>query len=120
MAKKRDSTVFFRSLFFRHIEHLRARTFPPNKPPPCACWQAIQNRRWTYRKSKDLIKQDPSLCYRLLRYRQLAPVGLSRHVYQVRHSFNVLGERELGEVDTAGQHPAWGRKISDFVLSSWY
>jgi c-di-GMP-related signal transduction protein len=66
-----------------------------------------------------LIKHEPSLCYRLLRYLNSPLLGLSAPVLSIRHAFNMLGERELVRwIRMAGTLAMGQDKCSDLVLSS--
>jgi len=42
-----------------------------------------------------LIKQEASLCYRLLRYLNSAVFGFSREIRSIRHALSMLGEDEI-------------------------
>jgi EAL and modified HD-GYP domain-containing signal transduction protein len=44
---------------------------------------------------EDLLKQEPSICYRLLRYLNSPIFGFALEIKSVRHAMAILGEREL-------------------------
>lgn len=44
---------------------------------------------------ESLVKQEPSLCYRLLRYLNSPAFGLLNEIRSVRHALTILGEREI-------------------------
>jgi len=68
---------------------------------------------------EDLVKREPALCYRLLRYLNSPLLGLPAPVLSIRHALNLLGEREsvrwlrMATTLVMGQE-----KSSDLVLSS--
>jgi len=118
MAKKAGFTVF-QGYFFRHIEHLRARHIPANQTTYLRLLQAIAKPEVDFTEIEGLIKHEPSLCYRLLRYLNSPLLGLSTPVLSIRHAFNVLGERELVRWIRMASTLAMGQeKCSDLVLSS--
>ena len=49
---------------------------------------------WTLLELENLVKREPSLCYRLLRYLNSPLLALSAPVNSIRHGLNLLGERE--------------------------
>ena len=68
---------------------------------------------------EDLIKHEPSLCYRLLRYLNSPLLGLASPVQSVRHALNMLGERESVRWIRMATTLVMGQeKSSDLVLSS--
>ena len=47
------------------------------------------------RRSRDLIKTEASVCYRLLRYLNSAVFGFRSEIHSVRHALSILGERDV-------------------------
>jgi EAL and modified HD-GYP domain-containing signal transduction protein len=71
------------------------------------------------REIENIIKSEPSFCYRLLRYLNSATFGFACGIHSVRHALSLLGEDEvrrwlrLVALVGAGQN-----KTSDLVLSA--
>lgn len=117
-AKKIGFTQF-QGYFFRHTEHLRARHIPANQAIYLRLLRAISKPEVDFVEIEDLIKREPSLCYRLLRYLNSPLLGLSTPVLSIRHAFNMMGERELVRWIRMASTLAMGQeKCSDLVLSS--
>jgi c-di-GMP-related signal transduction protein len=117
-AKKMGFTQF-QGYFFRHTEHLRARHIPANQGVYLRLLRAISKPEVDFAEIEDLIKREPSLCYRLLRYLNSPLMGLSTPVLSIRHAFNMMGERELVRWIRMASALAMGQeKCSDLVLSS--
>jgi c-di-GMP-related signal transduction protein len=117
-AKKTGFTQF-QGYFFRNTEHLRARHIPTNQATYLRLLQSISKPDLDFNEIEDLIKHEPSLCYRLLRYLNSPLLGLSSPVLSIRHAFNLLGERELIKWIRLASTLAMGQeKCSDLILSS--
>ena len=68
---------------------------------------------------EDLIRREPALCYRLLRYLNSPLLGVASPVLSIRHGLNLLGERELVRwIRMATAMIIGQEKSSDLVLSS--
>ena len=105
--------------FFRHVEHVRTRRIPANQTTYLRLLQAISKPEVDFSEIEGLIKHEPALCYRLLRYLNSPLLGLPSTVLSIRHAFNVLGERELVRWIRMASTMAMGQgKCSDLVLSS--
>jgi EAL and modified HD-GYP domain-containing signal transduction protein len=118
-AAKKLGFTKFQGYFFRHTEHLRARHIPANQTTYLQLLQAISKPEVDFAEIEGLIKHEPSLCYRLLRYLNSPLLGLSAPVLSIRHAFNLLGERELVRwIRMAGTLAMGREKCSDLVLSS--
>jgi EAL and modified HD-GYP domain-containing signal transduction protein len=115
----KDGFTLFQGYFFRHPERMRARHIPANQASYLHLLQAISAPQVDMAGVEDLIKRDPSLCYRLLRYLNSPLLGLSSPVQSVRHAMSLLGERELVRWIRMATTLAMGQdKCSDLVLSS--
>jgi len=111
--------TLFQGYFFRHPERMRARHISANQASSLRLLQAISTQEVDLTAVEDLIKHDPSLCYRLLRYLNSPLLGLSAPVQSVRHAMSLLGERELVRWIRMATTLAMGHdKCSDLVLSS--
>jgi c-di-GMP-related signal transduction protein len=116
---KKAGFAQFQGYFFRHTEHLRARHIPANQTIYLRLLQAIAKPEVDFDEIEDLIKHEPSMCYRLLRYLNSPLLGLSAPVLSIRHAFNFLGERELVRWIRLASTLAMGQeKCSDLILST--
>ncbi len=116
---KENGFTQFQGYFFRHPERIRARQIPANQATYLCLLQAISRPRTDFREIEDLIKREPSLCYRLLRYLNSPLMGMSSPVTSIRHALDLLGERELFRWIRMATTLVMGQdKSSDLVLSS--
>jgi c-di-GMP-related signal transduction protein len=115
----KDGFTLFQGYFFRHPERMRARHIPANQASYLRLLQAISTPQVDLATVEELIKHDPSLCYRLLRYLNSPLLGLSSPVQSVRHAMTLLGERDLVHWLRMATTLVMGQdKCSDLVLSS--
>ncbi len=109
----------FQGYFFRETRHLRARNIPANQVTYLRLLQAISSPELNLGEIEDLIKHEPSLCYRLLRYLNSPLLETHSPVLSIRHAFNLLGERELVRWIRMACTLAMGHgKSSDLALSA--
>jgi EAL and modified HD-GYP domain-containing signal transduction protein len=57
--------------------------------------EVVSHPELDLRDLERLIKQEASICYRLLRYLNSPVFGFAREIQSVRHAMVILGEREL-------------------------
>lgn len=118
MALKNRFT-HFQGYFFRHPERMRARQIPANQASYLRLLQAVSKPEVDFAEVEDLIKREPSLCYRLLRYLNSPLLGMPAPVQSVRHALNLLGERELARWIRMATTLVMGQdKPSDLILAS--
>ena len=118
MALKNRFT-HFQGYFFRHPERMRARQIPANQASYLRLLQAVSKPEVGFAEVEDLIKGEPSLCYRLLRYLNSPLLGMPAPVQSVRHALNLLGERELARWIRMATTLIMGEdKPSDLILAS--
>lgn len=116
---KKERFTQFQGYFFRHTEYLRVRNIPANQAAYLRLLQAVSKPEVDFAEIEDLIKHEPSLCYRLLRYLNSALLETHSPVLSIRHAFNLLGERELVRWIRMATTLAIGNgKSSDLTLSS--
>lgn len=109
----------FQGYFFRHPECMRARQIPGNQAIYLQLLQAVSRPQTDFLEIENLIKGEPSLCYRLLRYLNSPLMGMSTPVTSIRHALNLLGERELVRwIGMATTLVMAQNKPSDLILSS--
>jgi EAL and modified HD-GYP domain-containing signal transduction protein len=115
----KDGFTLFQGYFFHHPERMRARHIPANKASQLRLLKAISAPELDLDEVEELIKQDASLCYRLLRYLNSPLLGVSPTVHSVRHGMRLMGERELIRWIRMATTLIMGQeRCSDPVLSS--
>lgn len=118
MAQKAGFTRF-QGYFFRHPESLRVRQISANQATYLRLLSAVSKPGVDFAEIEALIKHEPALCYRLLRYLNSPLIGLSSPVASVRNALNLLGEKELVKWIRMATTLSMGQgKSSDLVLSS--
>jgi c-di-GMP-related signal transduction protein len=119
LTARKNGFTRFQGYFFRRPENLRARKIPANQATYLRLLTEVSKSEIDFAEIEALIKREPSLCYRLLRYLNSPLLGLSSPVLSVRNALNLLGEREvvrwirMATTLTIGQD-----KSSDLVLAS--
>jgi c-di-GMP-related signal transduction protein len=115
----KDGFTRFQGYFFRHPENIRTRQIPANQATYVRLLAAVSKPQVNFEEIETLIKHEPSLCYRLLRYLNSPLLGLSSPVVSVRNALNLLGERESARWIRMATTLVIGQdKPSDLVLSS--
>jgi c-di-GMP-related signal transduction protein len=119
ITARSDGFSCFQGYFFRHPENLRARQIPANQATYVRLLTAVSKPKIDFAEIEELIKREPSLCYRLLRYLNSPLLGLSSPVTSVRNALNLLGEHESVRWIRMATTLVMGQdKSSDLVLSS--
>jgi EAL and modified HD-GYP domain-containing signal transduction protein len=109
----------FQGYFFRHPENLQVRQIPANQATYLRLLSAVSKAEIDIDEVETLIKHEPALCYRLLRYLNSPALGLSSPVVSVRNALTLLGEKEAVRWIRMTTTVAMGqRKSSDLVLAS--
>ncbi|MFY9647139.1 MAG: EAL domain-containing protein [Terriglobales bacterium] len=117
-AQKRGFTRF-QGYFFRRPQSLQARRIPANQITYVRLLSAISKTQVDFVEIEELVKREPALCFRLLRYLNSPLLGLPTAVLSVRHALNLLGERESVRWIRMATTLVMGQgKSSDLVLSS--
>jgi c-di-GMP-related signal transduction protein len=86
--------VFFQGYFFCRPEMVPTSRLSPNRMNHLRMLQAASRPELDLREVEHLVKGEPSICYRLLRYLNSSLFGFSGEVRSVRHGLTLLGERE--------------------------
>ncbi len=111
--------TWFQGYFFRYPEILQVRQIPANQATFLRLLSAVSKPGVDFAEIEALIKHEPSLCYRLLRYLNSPLLGLSSPVASVRNALNLLGEKESVRWIRMATTLVMGQeKSSDLVLSS--
>jgi len=95
LAAKTAGFVYFQGYFFQKPELMQAREVPANRLNYVRLLQAVSRPELELRELEHLIKQEASICYRLLRYLNSAAFGIQNEVHSIRHALAMLGEREV-------------------------
>lgn len=119
VAAKKSGFTQFQGYFFRETESLRTRQIPASQVTYLRLLRAISKPEVDFVEMEDLVRREPALCYRLLRYLNSPLLGLASPVLSIRHGLNLLGERELVRwIRMATAMIIGQEKSSDLVLSS--
>jgi c-di-GMP-related signal transduction protein len=109
----------FQGYFFHHPENMQARQIPANQATYLRLLNEVSKPQVNFAEIEALIKREPALCFRLLRYLNSPLLGLSSPVESVRSALNLLGETEAVKWIRMATTLAVGQeKSSDLVLSS--
>jgi c-di-GMP-related signal transduction protein len=85
----------FQGYFFRKPESLRTRSAPTNRVVYLRLLQAVMKPELDWNSVEELIKGDPTLYFRLLRFINSAVFGLRGEVRTIRQAFTLMGDNEL-------------------------
>lgn len=86
---------YFQGYFFCKPSMLETRDIPGNKLIQLQLISAVAATELNYDAIESLLKQEPSLLYRLLRYLNSPALGLRSEVHSIREALTLLGEREF-------------------------
>lgn len=111
--------VYFQGFFFRRPERLTTHDLPGNRMHYLRMLQEVSRADLDIPAVENLIKEEASICYRLLRYLNSPVFGLKNEIHSVRHALSMLGEREVRRwVRLVAAVGAGQDKPSDLVLSA--
>ncbi len=86
---------YFQGYFLFRPEVLSQSSVPGSKIQYLRILAAASQPELCYEQIEEILKQDPSLCYKLLRYLNSAAFGLRQEIHSLRHGMALLGEKEL-------------------------
>ena len=86
---------YFQGYFFCKPSMIERRDSSGNKLIQMQLLRALARTELDYGAIEELLKQDPSLLYLLLRYLNSPVLGLRSEVRSIRHAITQLGEREF-------------------------
>ncbi len=119
LTSKKAGFTWFEGYFFHHPENMQVRQIPANQATYLQLLNAVSKSEINLTEIEDLIKREPALCYRLLRYMNSPLLGLSSPVESVKNALNLLGEKEAVKWIRMATTVVMGQqKSSDLVLSS--
>ncbi len=87
--------VYFQGYFFCCPEIVVGREVPASRVHYVRLLELVSRPEIDTRQLEQLLKQEASMSYRLLRYLNSPLFGLSLEVKSIRHAIAVLGEREM-------------------------
>jgi EAL and modified HD-GYP domain-containing signal transduction protein len=119
LTAQKAGFTHFQGYFFRYPESLQVRQIQANQATYLRLLSAVSKPEVDLNEIEALIKHEPALCYRLLRYMNSPLLGLSAPVVSVRNALNLLGEKEAVRWIRMATTMGMGQgKSSDLVLSS--
>lgn len=92
---KNEGFSFFEGYFFRKPEMMCARGVRSNRAVYLRLLGAISKPSLDWKELEEIVKSDPTLYFRLLRYLNSAIFGLQSEVKTVRQALAILGENEI-------------------------
>jgi c-di-GMP-related signal transduction protein len=92
---RRLGFTYFQGYFFCKPFMMETRDIPGNKLIYLQLLNAVATPELDYALIEDLLKREPSLLYRLLRYLNSPLLGLRGEINSVRHALTLLGEQEF-------------------------
>jgi c-di-GMP-related signal transduction protein len=95
MVARTAGFVYFQGYFFRHPEVLHSKELPGNRVNYLRLLREVSQPEIDVPKFEAMVKQEVSICYRLLRYLNSAALGVQNEVHSVRHALALLGEAEV-------------------------
>ena len=87
--------TYFQGYFFCRPEVVGGREVPANRLRYLRLLEMVSRPEIDLRELEKLLKQEASICYRLLRYLNSPIFGFSLEIKSVRHAMAILGEREM-------------------------
>ncbi len=87
--------AYFQGYFFKKPEIIVGREVPASRLRLLRLLELISRPELDQRELEKALKQEASICYRLLRYLNSPIFGFSLEIKSVRHAMAILGEREL-------------------------
>jgi len=86
---------FFQGYFFCKPSMIETREIPSDKRVPLEILNSVTAPELDYSAIEHLLKREPALLYRLLRYLNSPLLGLRTEIHSVRQALSLLGEREF-------------------------
>jgi len=87
--------TYFQGYFFCRPELVVGREVPANRLRYLRLLEMVSRPEIDLRELETLLKQEASICYRLLRYLNSPVFGFSLEIKSIRHAMAILGEREI-------------------------
>src|SRR5262249_9225768 len=87
--------TYFQGYFFCKPSMMEAREIPGNKMNYVQLLAAVSSPEFSMPKIEEILKREPALVYKLLRFLNSPLVGMRREVRSISHAIALLGEREF-------------------------
>jgi c-di-GMP-related signal transduction protein len=87
--------IYFQGYFFCRPELVVGREVPASRLHYLRLLEMVSRSEMDLRELEKMLKGEPSICYRLLRYLNSPLFGFALEIKSVRHAIAVLGEREM-------------------------
>jgi len=87
--------VYFQGYFFCRPEIVIGREVPASRLHYMRLLEAVSRTEIDMDELENLLKQEPSISYRLLRYLNSPAFGVALEIKSIRHAMAVLGDREM-------------------------
>ena len=87
--------VYFQGYFFCRPELVIGREVPASRLHYARLLEMVSRWEIDMRELEKMLKQEASICYRLLRYLNSPLFGFALEIKSIRHAMAVLGEREM-------------------------
>jgi len=95
LEAERAGYDYFQGSFFCQPESLSSRVLPSHKFTYLRVLHLLSEPDWELGRVEQVLKTDPSLAFKLLRFVNSAAVGIRHRVSTLRHALVLLGERLL-------------------------
>lgn len=86
---------YFQGYFFCRPIMVEGRDIPGNKLNYIRLLAAVNADTFDFEKIEEVLKQEPSLVYKLLRYLNSPLLGLRNRVRSISHAISLIGEKEF-------------------------
>ena len=87
--------VYFQGYFFCRPELVTGREVPASQLHYVRLLEMVSRPELNTLELEKMLKQEASICYRLLRYLNSPLFGMALEVTSIRHAMAILGEREM-------------------------
>ncbi len=87
--------TYFQGYFFCKPIVVEGREIPSNKLHYLRLLESVNSPEFKFEKIEEILKQEPSLVYKLLRYLNSPVLGLRREVRSIVQAISLIGEKEF-------------------------
>jgi len=101
-AAKAAGFVYFQGYFFRRPEVLHAKEIPANRLNCLRLLRTVSQPEVDVRELETIIKQEASVCYRLLRYLNSAAFAIQNEVHSIRHALTASWRARSAKMGAPG------------------
>jgi c-di-GMP-related signal transduction protein len=87
--------TYFQGYFFCKPTMVEGRSIPSNKLNYVRLLEAVNSSNFSSEKIEEILKAEPSLVYKLLRYLNSPLLGLRNEIHSISNAISLLGEKEF-------------------------